>query len=160
RLRNGESIAIVSDAGMPVISDPGYDLIQEAIQAGFPVISLPGANAALCALVASGLSTEEFLFYVFLPRKKKDKESESIRLNEILSNIKKVKLKGEFCFIVEGSNEMESEENTLWWSNLSIKEHVNYYIETNHLSSKDSIKKVAKDRNMSKRDVYQTYHVD
>src|SRR5699024_9326176 len=52
RLRNGESIAIVSDAGMPVISDPGYDLIQEAIQAGFPVISLPGANAALCALVA------------------------------------------------------------------------------------------------------------
>src|SRR5690625_826353 len=55
RLEQGESIAVVSDAGMPAISDPGYELVQAAIQADKPVVVLPGANAALCALVGSGL---------------------------------------------------------------------------------------------------------
>src|SRR5699024_8116584 len=65
RLENGESIAIVSDAGMPGISDPGYELVQAAIEADYPVVVLPGANAALCALVGSGLPADEFLFYGF-----------------------------------------------------------------------------------------------
>ena len=58
---------------MPGISDPGSDLIRQAIAADIPVIVLPGANAALTALVASGLSTERFLYYGFLPRKKKER---------------------------------------------------------------------------------------
>lgn len=80
RLNNGEDIAIVSDAGMPAISDPGFELVQEAIGKELNVVVLPGANAALCALVGSGLSTDEFLFYGFLPRKKQEKTTVLQRL--------------------------------------------------------------------------------
>jgi len=68
-LKAGGRIALVSDAGMPGISDPGNWLAAEAIAAGIPVIPIPGANAALSALVASGLSTSEFHFIGFLPEK-------------------------------------------------------------------------------------------
>jgi 16S rRNA (cytidine1402-2'-O)-methyltransferase len=68
-LRAGGRIAVVSDAGMPGISDPGGWLVAEAIAAGVPVIPIPGANAALSALVASGFPTDEFLFLGFLPEK-------------------------------------------------------------------------------------------
>ena len=68
-LKAGGRIALVSDAGMPGISDPGTWLAAEAIAAGIPVIPIPGANAALSALVASGLSTSEFQFIGFLPEK-------------------------------------------------------------------------------------------
>jgi 16S rRNA (cytidine1402-2'-O)-methyltransferase len=68
-LQAGGRIALVSDAGMPGISDPGSWLAAEAIAAGVPVIPIPGANAALSALVASGLPTGEFLFLGFLPEK-------------------------------------------------------------------------------------------
>ena len=68
-LKAGQRIAVVSDAGMPGISDPGVWLTQAAIAAGIPVFPIPGANAALSALVASGLSTAEFQFLGFLPEK-------------------------------------------------------------------------------------------
>ena len=68
-IKAGKAIALVSDAGMPGISDPGARLAAEAIAAGVPVIPIPGANAALSALVASGLPTNEFLFLGFLPEK-------------------------------------------------------------------------------------------
>jgi 16S rRNA (cytidine1402-2'-O)-methyltransferase len=68
-LKNGGTIAVVSDAGMPGISDPGSWIVTEAIAAGVPVIPIPGANAALSALIASGLLTGEFLFLGFLPEK-------------------------------------------------------------------------------------------
>ena len=68
-LKAGTRIALVSDAGMPGISDPGAWLAAEAIAAGVPVIPIPGANAALSALVASGLPTDEFQFIGFLPEK-------------------------------------------------------------------------------------------
>jgi 16S rRNA (cytidine1402-2'-O)-methyltransferase len=68
-LKAGGRIAVVSDAGMPGISDPGGRLTAEAIAAGIAVIPIPGANAALSALVASGLPTEEFHFIGFLPEK-------------------------------------------------------------------------------------------
>ena len=68
-LKAGGRIALASDAGMPGISDPGTWLAAEAIAAGIPVIPIPGANAALSALVASGLSTSEFQFVGFLPEK-------------------------------------------------------------------------------------------
>ncbi len=68
-LRNGARIAVVSDAGMPGISDPGTLLARAAIDAGVPVFPVPGANAALSALIASGLGTERFTFHGFLPEK-------------------------------------------------------------------------------------------
>ena len=68
-LKAGARIALVSDAGMPGISDPGSCLVAAAIAAGVPVIPIPGANAALSALVASGLPADEFKFLGFLPEK-------------------------------------------------------------------------------------------
>lgn len=210
RLENGESIAFVSDAGMPGISDPGYEMIQSAIAKGLPVVVLPGANAALCALVGSGLSTEEFLFYGFLPRKKKERQKELDRLkpmqatllfyesphrlketvtaifeqfgdrqvslarelskrfeeyirgsvSEIVEWIEQTELRGEFCIVVEGSKDDSLSADSLWWSHLSVVEHVAYYIEEKNMSSKEAIKKVAVERQMPKREVYQTYHVE
>lgn len=71
RLAGGESVVLVSDAGTPLVSDPGYRLAQTAIEAGLRVIPIPGASAPLAALVASGLSNEAFLFAGFLPQKDK-----------------------------------------------------------------------------------------
>ncbi|MGO4548754.1 16S rRNA (cytidine(1402)-2'-O)-methyltransferase [Paenibacillus sp. 2TAB23] len=70
-LLEGQSIALVSDAGLPAISDPGADLVKEAIENNIPVIPIPGANAALSALIISGLPTDRFLFAGFPPREKK-----------------------------------------------------------------------------------------
>lgn len=210
RLENGDSIAFVSDAGMPGISDPGYEMIQSAIAKALPVVVLPGANAALCALVGSGLSTKEFMFYGFLPRKKKDRQKELERLkpisatllfyespyrlketaaaiyqqfgnrqvslareitkrfeeyirgsaSEIVEWIEQTELKGEFCIVVEGSKEDILSEDLLWWSHLSVVEHVTHCMEEENITSKDAIKKVAVERQMAKRDVYQNYHVE
>jgi 16S rRNA (cytidine1402-2'-O)-methyltransferase len=68
-IQDGKAIAVVSDAGMPGISDPGSVLVREAIGAGVAVVPIPGANAALSALIASGLSGDEFQFVGFLPEK-------------------------------------------------------------------------------------------
>jgi 16S rRNA (cytidine1402-2'-O)-methyltransferase len=68
-LQNGGDVALISDAGTPGISDPGYELIQQAILAGITVTPLPGASATLTALSASGLPTDSFLFLGFPPRK-------------------------------------------------------------------------------------------
>lgn len=68
-LLSGHDVAVISDAGMPAISDPGADLVAAAIAAEIPVVPLPGPNAALTALIASGLDTREFTFLGFLPKK-------------------------------------------------------------------------------------------
>lgn len=80
RLKGGAKVALVSDAGMPTISDPGYELVQEALAEQLTVVPLPGANAALTALIASGLMTQPFYFYGFLNRQKKDKRKELEKL--------------------------------------------------------------------------------
>ena len=69
RLKRGESIALVSDAGTPTLSDPGYRLIREAIAAGIRVVPIPGASAVPASLCASGLPTDAYVFMGFLPRK-------------------------------------------------------------------------------------------
>ena len=69
-LHTGQSIAQVSDAGMPSISDPGHDLVKACIAENIRVISLPGATAGVTALIASGLPADQFMFVGFLPRKK------------------------------------------------------------------------------------------
>ena len=70
RLKSGLSLAQVSDAGMPSISDPGHDLVKAAIAEDIPVVALPGASAGITALIASGLASQPHIFYGFLPRKK------------------------------------------------------------------------------------------
>jgi 16S rRNA (cytidine1402-2'-O)-methyltransferase len=70
RMREGAVVALVSDAGMPLVSDPGYVLVQACVAAGLPVEVLPGPSAAITALVASGLPADEWHFHGFLPRKK------------------------------------------------------------------------------------------
>ena len=74
-LKTGGRIAIVSDAGMPGIADPGATLAAEAIAAGIDVFPIPGANAALSALIASGLNAERFAFHGFLPSKEGQRRS-------------------------------------------------------------------------------------
>ena len=75
RLKSGASIALVSDAGTPAISDPGYRIVVDAIQAGIQVVPLPGASALTTALSASGLPTDRFLFEGFLPAKAQERKA-------------------------------------------------------------------------------------
>ncbi|WGN88833.1 16S rRNA (cytidine(1402)-2'-O)-methyltransferase [Ligilactobacillus faecis] len=82
KLRAGENLAQVSDAGMPSISDPGHELVSACIASGVTVVPLPGANAALTALIASGLVPQPFMFYGFLARKKSTRTEELLKLNE------------------------------------------------------------------------------
>ncbi|QGH32634.1 16S rRNA (cytidine(1402)-2'-O)-methyltransferase [Gracilibacillus salitolerans] len=206
-LSNGENLALVSDAGMPGISDPGYEMVQAAIQSDLPVVVLPGANAALSALVGSGLPTGHFYFYGFLPRKKKDRDQaiqllqsidttfilyesphrieETIKLlwdslgdrqvaiareltkryeeyirgslPEIAEWITDHTIKGECCIVVEGIKE---NPQTNWWTDLTLKEHVEKVMELEGYSSKEAVKAVAKDRNIPKREVYSAYHME
>lgn len=210
KLIAGENIALVSDAGTPCISDPGYELVGAAIEAGITVVPLPGANAAITALIASGIEAQPFLFYGFLSRGKKEKKSElnylqkqnttiifyeaPHRLKETLKAIREIfgnrrivlsreltkkfeeflrgtldeaiqwaeniEIRGEFCLVVEGSSEPLQDEEEQWWSTLDLKDHVQYYIDRKGLSSKEAIKQTAIDRSISKRDVYQAYHIN
>lgn len=209
KLQRGEDVGLVSDAGMPAISDPGYEVVKAALKEELNVVTLPGANAALCALVSSGLSTEEYLFYGFLPRKKKDRQEEMTRLaklkgtqlfyespyrlkdtlgefskvygdrqvviareitklyeefirgsfTEVIEGIKDMEIKGECCLVIEGGSQ-QIEVDDLWWSHLSIQEHVLYYEKEKGLKNKPAMKEVATERGMSRRDIYQIIHVD
>ena len=84
-LKEGKSIALVSDAGMPGICDPGEELVKSTKIAGYDVICIPGACAAITALVSSGLPSSKFIFEGFLPKKKIDREK---TLLEISKNVK------------------------------------------------------------------------
>ncbi|RXJ00894.1 16S rRNA (cytidine(1402)-2'-O)-methyltransferase [Anaerobacillus alkaliphilus] len=206
-IQTGKKVALVSDAGMPAISDPGYELVVSCIQENIPVIPLPGANAALPALVASGFPTENFYFYGFLNRQKKDKKKqldtlkniqcpiifyesphrlketlqtileqlgdrkisvcreltkkfeEFIRghVSEVIDHYTKEDPRGEYCLILEGAADEAIVNDDIWWTDLTIEQHIEHYIAI-QLSSKEAIKQVAKDRNLQKREVYQVYH--
>ena len=200
-LEEGNDIALVSDAGYPAISDPGYELVKAAISKDINIVPISGANACLNALVVSGIAPQPFLFYGFLDHqdKKKKKElkilkkyQETIVFYEAPHRIKKTlklmldifgnrhialcreitkkheeinrgtieeiltvvdDMKGEMVIVVEGA--IDVEEDVVFEQ--SIEEHVNEYIEKG-MSTKDAIKEVAKQRNVSKNVVYQEYH--
>ncbi|MCO7176916.1 16S rRNA (cytidine(1402)-2'-O)-methyltransferase [Sporolactobacillus kofuensis] len=208
-LESGKNIALVTDAGTPGISDPGADLAALCIDHQIPVVPLPGANAAVTSLIASGLPTDHFLFYGFLPRANKERGQalDTLRvfpypiifyespfrikdtlkdlfdtfgnrcislsreltkryetfvrgsLDEVMSFIGTGEApKGEFCLIVEGNNDNEEQANALWWSALTVQEHVDHYVQENGLSVKDAIKQAATDRAQPKREIYRIYH--
>ena len=87
KIKEGSKVALVSDAGMPTISDPGSELVMEAIAEGLAVVPLPGANAALTALIASGIQAQPFYYYGFLQRGKKDKRKELETLAKLTATI-------------------------------------------------------------------------
>ena len=83
RMRAGFSVALVSDAGTPLVSDPGYKLVRDALEQGLPVTSIPGPSAALAALTSSGLPTDTFLFAGFLPVKGGPRRSRIEELKDV-----------------------------------------------------------------------------
>lgn len=200
-LEGGKNVAIVSDRGTPVLSDPGEICTKKVIEKGYNVVSLPGATAAIPAITASGLDSSKFIFYGFLNSKssKRKKELEFLKNNkmtiifyeaphrimEMLADLKDVfgdrkisisreiskkfeeiyrakisevmnmltEVKGEFVIVVEGNKDVVS------FDDITIKEHVNMYMEDG-LTEKEAIKKVAKERNMSKSDVYKEVKIN
>lgn len=200
-LEDGKSIAIVSDAGYPLVSDPGQTITQLAIEAGFPVIPVSGANAMLNALVASGLPAQPFLFYGFLKAQEKERTKELLdlkyypqtlifyeaphRIHKTLETMLTIlgnrhiclareltkryeefirgtiaevleiceELKGEMVIVVEGSKEEKEPQQDM----PSIQDQINHYV-SGGLSSKEAIKRVAKERGLSKNDLYKEYH--
>ena len=87
RLRDGARIALVSDAGTPLVSDPGFKLVRAAIEEGLPVHALPGASAALTGLVLSGLPSDRFLFAGFLPAKAGERQTALEELKSIRATL-------------------------------------------------------------------------
>jgi len=86
-LTAGKSVAVISDAGTPLVSDPGYKLVREAVAAGHRVISLPGPSAALAALTSAGLATDTFLFAGFLPSRQAARRARLAELREVRATL-------------------------------------------------------------------------
>lgn len=202
RLKNGENIALVTDAGMPGISDPGADLVQLCHAAGIAVTAAPGASAGVTALVLSGLDTRRYVFEGFLPAEKKarreilrtlerehrtmvfyeaphrlldtleelcgmfgagrqtaaarelTKKFEEVRRDTLggqLAYFREHPPKGEFVLVCAGfSLEEQRREAQEGWAAVSVEEHMAHY-----LAEKDAMKQTAKDRGVSKREIYQ-----
>ncbi len=207
-LLNGKNIAIITDAGTPCVSDPGEELVRQAVEAGITVTSLPGPVAAVTALTISGLPTRRFAFEAFLPTEKADKKErqrilEELRtetrtmilyeaphklratlqdLSEVLGSGRRISLcreltkrheeairttlgeaialykeqepLGEYVLILEGrSPQSITEEAQAGWNAVPLEEHMQHYLDQG-LAEKEAMKLVAKDRGISKRDVY------
>ncbi|MGL6200193.1 MAG: 16S rRNA (cytidine(1402)-2'-O)-methyltransferase [Lachnospiraceae bacterium] len=205
RMVKGENIALISDAGMPGISDPGEELVRMCHEDGIQVTALPGACAAVTALTLSGLPTRRFAFEAFLPADKKEKRLvlESLRdetrtmvlyeaphrlvrtIRELLETLGNRGLtvcreltkkhetvflttlqeaadyytenepRGECVLVVKGkSYEALRREEITAWEEISIAEHMEQYL-SRGMDKKEAMKRVAKDRGLSKREVYQ-----
>lgn len=203
-VKEGKNIAVISDAGMPGISDPGEELIKRCIEEGISFTLLPGANAALTGLILSGLSTRAFIFEGFLSKDKSEKNMQLERIEretrtiifyesphrilntlrelhkklgnrkialgreltkkyeeiwrgtieEALVEFKERQIKGEFVMVIEGiSREKIIEEEKEKWRRYTVLEHLEYYMKKGD-TKKNAMKKVAKDRGISKREVY------
>lgn len=195
-LNQGKNIAIISDSGMPVISDPGETIIEKLKQQNIPYTIIPGANAGLSALVLSGLNANRFTFVGFLPDNKKERTKilkqikhhsetlifyvaphdvlktvtdlylelgcrNAVLVNEITKMYEKTfeftlcenldyTPKGEYVLVVEGLKETDETD----FENMTIAQHLSYYINLGE-NKTDAIKKVAKERGISKNEVYQ-----
>lgn len=201
-LQAGNDVALCSDAGMPGISDPGYLVVKQAIQNQIKVVALPGASAVTTALVASGLTSNRFVFLGFLDAKTTKKRQqlqewvdyketlifyeaphriqatlqilyevygdrevviareitkryeEYIRFSLAEQNTVDFELKGELVILVQGAKEKAT---AISLKELSIEEHIAFYSLQN-INEKEALKKVAKDRGVSKSEIYQHIH--
>ncbi len=204
KMRQGQNIALITDAGTPAISDPGEDLVRICHESGISVTSLPGPAACITALTVSGLSTRRFAFEAFLPREKKERaaildslrqETRTIILYEAphhlvktleelyetlgdravtlcreltkkyetlfsttisgaVSYYREQEPRGEFVLVIQGKNQQQIlREQQLSWESIPLEEHMQKY-ESQGISRKEAMKMVAKDRGISKRDVY------
>lgn len=204
KIQEGNNVALVSDAGTPVISDPGEVVVKEAIKNNIEVIAIPGPCALINGLIASGLDAKEFSFYGFLPLNKKlrkeklqeiTEENKTVilyeaphkilntlnDLEEILNNRKIViareltkiheeyirgtvleilqkykEPRGEHIIIIEKNNiKKEDIENDLL-NSMTLEQHYKYY-EKQGLVKNEIIKKIAKDRNVAKNEIYKLF---
>ena len=170
-LDEGKDVALISDAGMPLISDPGFRLVEHLQNEEYKITVIPGACALVNALALSGFDTMKFYFFGFLSgnvskqiedlSKIKDLDCTDRRarlVNEMTKIYEKVikfnlcekfdyEIKGECVLVVEG----KAEENDLL--SLTIKEHIAYYVNMG-IDEKNALKMVAKDRKISKSEVY------
>lgn len=201
KVLEGKNIAIVTDAGTPGISDPGEEIVKEAIKNEIEIIPIPGACALVNSLIVSGINTKEFSFYGFLPLNKKNrkeklnqikKEQKTVilyeaphklqkTLQDILENIGDIpacivreltkvheektygtisKLisnfeqpKGEFVIILD-LNKMEDDEQD--FTKMTLEQQYLLY-ERQGLEKKEIIKQIAKDRKVSKNEIYQEF---
>jgi 16S rRNA (cytidine1402-2'-O)-methyltransferase len=87
RMAHGEVVALVSDAGTPLVSDPGYKLVRETIQVGLPVVAIPGASAPLAGLTLSGLPSDRFLFAGFLPSRQGERNTALEELKSVRATL-------------------------------------------------------------------------
>lgn len=204
KLEEGVNIALVSDAGTPVISDPGEVVVKEALKNDIEVIPIPGACALINGLIASGLDSKEFSFYGFLSLNKKLRKEklEEIKnenktvilyeaphkilntlndLSEILGNRKIViareltkiheeyirgttqeilekykEPRGEHIIIIEKNNVRKEELKNELINSMTIEQHYSYY-EKQGFSKNEIIKKIAKDRNVTKNEIYKLF---
>ena len=203
-LLSGKNIALVSDAGTPVISDPGEDIVKLAIENEIEVIPIPGPCALITALIASGMNAKEFSFYGFMSTNNKLKKAklEEIKkdtktaiiyeaphrildtLKDILEVIGDRKIvvareltkvheeflrgtvseiiqqytepKGEHIILIEGASKSEEELEIEKLNELTLEEHFNYYIGEG-MTKNEAIKQVAKDRHVTKNEIYQQF---
>lgn len=205
KMQEGLNVAVITDAGTPGISDPGEELVRQCHEAGITVTSIPGACAAVNALIISGRPTRRFAFEAFLPADKKErreildtleqetrtvilyeaphrlqktlqelyevmgdrklslckeltKRHENVfatTLSEAIAYYEENEPRGEYVLVIEGKTfaqiKKESQEEFL---SISIEEHMERYL-SQGMDKKQAMKQVAKDRGISKRDVYQ-----
>lgn len=204
KLLEGKNVALVSDAGTPVISDPGEEIVKKCLENEIKVIPVPGACAAITALIASGIEAKEFTFLGFLPLNKKNRKEKleqiakgentiilyeaphklSQTLEELSTITEKRKIvlakeltkihesyitgtadelknkvqqpKGEYVIVIEKNEKTAKQEQKELLNQLSVEEHYKYY-EKKGLDKKEIIKRIAKDRNVSKNEIYKKF---
>jgi 16S rRNA (cytidine1402-2'-O)-methyltransferase len=202
-LQQGGRVAVVSDAGTPAFSDPGLEVVKAAVAAGVPVIPIPGANAALSALVASGMDTDRFLYAGFLAAKPGTRRTElealaakadgltlvlyeaPHRIVETLADVEAVwgeqarvvvareltklheeflrgtagevrralsdreRVRGEMVLLIEATSLAQPAN-----AGGSVMQQVSHLMEAEGLDEKDALKRVARERGVSKSEVY------
>lgn len=204
KLKEGKKIALVTDAGTPIISDPGGEVVKQAIGQGIKVIPIPGPCALITALISSGIDAKEFTFLGFLPLNKKNRREKLQQIQEetrtmilyeaphkLLATLEELKQilaqrqvvlakeltkihetyirgtveeilqsiegpKGEYVIIIEGATKTKQEIQLEALNQLSMKQHYEYY-EQLGFDKKENIKQIAKDRNVSKNEIYQQF---
>ena len=204
KMRSGETVALITDAGTPGISDPGEEIVRQCHEAGIEVSSVPGPAACVTALTMSGLSTRRFAFEAFLPSDKKERQqilkaskdetrtmviyeaphhlirtmkellgvlgnremtlckeltkihekAEKSTIEDLIAKYEGTDVKGEYVLVIQGKSfeEIAKEEQEAY-RDISLEEHMKHYLDQG-MDKKEAMKCVAKDRGISKRDVY------